>query len=149
MEEKANTHILKNIEETKGFALEMGRGNKEGGVICLFGDLGSGKTSFCKYFAEGLGLDSFSIKSPTYTYFREYDLDNGKRLIHMDLYRIQELDELMEQELEEIFANSNNIVLIEWADRLEHILPSERIDLSFEYLDENTRQITTNDRRSN
>ncbi len=147
MEEKANLHYLRSLEATKSLAHKVAKDMMQGGILCLYGDLGSGKTTFSKFLAEEFGLDSFKIKSPTYTYFREYKLSTDQKFYHIDLYRINDLDELMEQEMEEIFANTNNIIVIEWADRLGHILPDKRIDMKIEYIDGTTRKAKLNDRR--
>lgn len=107
-------------------------------MICLYGDLGSGKTLFVQGLAEALGIDKYSIKSPTYVYIR-----NQKHFYHIDLYRLEEIDELLRLEIEELLKNPQNIIIIEWADRLKKYLPNKRTDIYFKYLDDNSREITT------
>jgi tRNA threonylcarbamoyladenosine biosynthesis protein TsaE len=136
--------ITKNEKETKEFAKKIAEKVRKGGVVCLFGDLGTGKTTFTKGFAQALGIDTFSIKSPTYTYIRDYKLGKNN-LYHIDLYRLETIDELLLQEMEEFLINKNNIMIIEWADRLKDHLPKDRIDICLEYLDENSRKITVFD----
>lgn len=132
--------ISKNSQETQQIAAELAKKVKNGGIICLFGDLGSGKTTFTQGVAETLKIDKFSIKSPTYTYVRHYPLKNHD-LYHIDLYRLDEIDELLLQELKELMENQNNILIIEWADKLEKYLPTPRIDVFLKYMSENEREI--------
>lgn len=133
--------ISKNEEETRKIAKETAEGLKDGGILCLFGDLGSGKTVFAKGFAEKFGINAFTVKSPTYTYIRNYPLKNG-HLYHIDLYRLETVDELLLHEIEELMRNDKNILIIEWADKLKNHLPENRIDVYLEYLDSDSRKIT-------
>lgn len=110
-------------------------------VICLFGDLGSGKTVFVKGLAKALGIDNYSVKSPTYTFIREYIHSKGK-IYHVDLYRLEEPDEILFTQIEEAAAQKNAIVVIEWAQNLGKNLPENRKDICFEYIDKETRKIT-------
>ncbi len=123
--------------ETTKIAAEVAKNVEAGGIICLYGELGSGKTVFTKGIAESLGLHDFKVKSPTYTYVRVY-----KNFYHIDLYRLEEIDELLLHELEELWENPNNILVIEWADRLAEHLPPERIDVHIKYQNENMRTIS-------
>lgn len=128
--------ITINTGETFKLAGELADKIRSGGLICLYGDLGSGKTTFTKGLAHALGIDSFSIKSPTYTYIRKHN-----NIYHIDLYRLEKIDELIWNEITEIMEDTGNIVIIEWADRLQEKLPSKRIDVHMKYLDENSRGI--------
>ena len=103
-------------------------------VICLEGDLGSGKTIFAKGFAQALGIDE-SITSPTFNIIKEYH--NGEMpLYHMDVYRLDgKVDDLGLEE----FYNKNGVVIIEWADTIRSYLPEERLDIKFKIIDEDTR----------
>ena len=98
-------------------------------VIALIGELGSGKTSFSKSFAKGLGVKE-SLKSPTFNYVLEY-LSGRAPLYHFDVYRIEEAEEIYEIGYEE-YVNSG-ISLIEWADKIESELPKEYIRIDFQY----------------
>ena len=133
--------LSKGEEETYNIAKQTAEKIKNGGLLCLFGDLGTGKTVFTKGIAEALGINSFTVKSPTYTYIREYEKSPHK-IYHIDLYRLDSIDELLLHEINEILNNKNNIVIIEWADKMLHFLPKERIDIHFKYIDENTRELT-------
>ena len=102
-------------------------------VICLNGDLGSGKTVFTKGFAHGLGIDE--ITSPTFTIIKEYQ--NGELpLYHMDVYRLEDTSE--EIGIEEYF-DKGGVTIIEWSDMIKDILPEERLDIKFKITGENTR----------
>jgi tRNA threonylcarbamoyladenosine biosynthesis protein TsaE len=103
-------------------------------VICLEGDLGSGKTVFTKGIAQALGIEEI-ITSPTFNIIKEYP--NGEMpLFHMDLYRLTGSPE--ELGLNEYF-NKGGIVVIEWADMIRDYLPEERLDIKIVVIGEETR----------
>ncbi len=103
-------------------------------VICLNGELGTGKTVFVKGFAGALGIKE-PITSPTFNIVKEYP--NGELpLYHMDVYRLE--DNKDNVGLTDYF-NKGGITIIEWADMIENELPSERLDIEFKFIDENTR----------
>ncbi|MEK7678806.1 MAG: tRNA (adenosine(37)-N6)-threonylcarbamoyltransferase complex ATPase subunit type 1 TsaE [Deltaproteobacteria bacterium] len=112
------------------------------GVFCLYGDLGAGKTVFCKGLAEAIGIPIKKIKSPTYVLIRPYVITK-KKFYHCDFYRIQEPDDILASELEEIFSQKNAVIAIEWPERIEKLLPKKRINIYFEYKDAKTRIICT------
>lgn len=102
-------------------------------VICLNGELGSGKTIFTKGIANALGIAE-TITSPTFTIIKEY---NGELpLYHMDVYRLDGNTEGIG--IEEYFTKGG-VVIIEWADTIKDILPNERLDIKFKIVDENKR----------
>ena len=103
-------------------------------VICLVGELGSGKTLFVKGFAQALGLDE-NITSPTFSIVKEY-LNGEMPLYHMDVYRIEEAASNMG--LEEYFQKEG-VSIIEWADMISDIFPEERLEIEFKVVNENTR----------
>ncbi len=132
--------ITNNEEETHSFAQVIAEKVDDGGVICLFGDLGTGKTTLTKGIAKCFGIKEMTIKSPTYTYIRKHEAQD-RNIYHIDLYRLNQIDELLLQEIEELFENPKNIVIIEWADRMEQFLPENRINIHLEYIDEKRRSI--------
>ena len=103
-------------------------------VICLIGDLGSGKTIFTKGFAEALGIEE-NITSPTFNIIKEYNTEE-MNLYHMDLYRFE--GDVRNLGLEEYFEKGG-VVIIEWADMIEDYLPEERLEIKFKVIDEDTR----------
>jgi len=131
MEYKITTHNeLETIEIAQNFESEK----FENMIICLDGELGSGKTVFTKGIAHGLGIDE-PITSPTYTIIKEYP--NGELpLYHMDVYR---LDGNADGVGVEEYYNKGGIVVIEWANTIKHILPEERLEVKFKVVDENKR----------
>lgn len=106
-------------------------------VICLIGELGSGKTVFVKGFAQALGINE-TITSPTFTIVKEYE-SGELPLYHMDVYRIEDNKDNIG--LTDYF-NKGGITIIEWADMIESELPEERLDIRFRVVDENTRVLT-------
>lgn len=105
-------------------------------VICLIGDLGSGKTVFAKAFAKALGIND-NITSPTFNIIKEYD-GGEMKMFHMDVYRLSDIKQ--DLGIEEYFAK-RGVCIIEWADLIEDILPKNRLDIKFKMVDENTRQL--------
>lgn len=103
-------------------------------VICLDGELGSGKTVFVKGFASALGITD-NITSPTFNLIKEYDTGELP-LYHMDMYRLEE--DASSIGVEEYFIKGG-VTIIEWADLIEESLPNERLDIKFKIVDENTR----------
>ena len=107
-------------------------------VICLEGDLGSGKTLFAKAFAKSMGIID-NITSPTFNIIKEYTGENDSKLFHMDVYRLNEVKE--DLGIEEYFKKKG-VTIIEWADIIEDILPKKRLDIKIKILDENKRVFT-------
>ena len=104
-------------------------------VICLDGELGSGKTVFTKAFANAMAIRDI-VTSPTYTIIKEYD--GELPLYHMDVYRLDgKVDDIG---IEEYF-NKDGVVIIEWASMIKDILPAERLDIKIKVVDENKRVI--------
>lgn len=103
-------------------------------VICLEGDLGSGKTLFTKGFASALGIDE-TITSPSYTIIKEY-LTGELPLYHMDVYRLNDVSEDIGIE---DYYNKGGVTIIEWADMIEERLPKERLVIKFKVIDEDIR----------
>ncbi|MGN1379227.1 MAG: tRNA (adenosine(37)-N6)-threonylcarbamoyltransferase complex ATPase subunit type 1 TsaE [Bacilli bacterium] len=103
-------------------------------VICLDGELGSGKTIFVKGFAHALGIDE-NITSPTFNIIKEYN-SGELPLYHMDVYRIDDNNNGLG--IEDYF-NKGGICIIEWADIIKDYLPEERLQINFRVVSENTR----------
>ena len=97
-----------------------------GMVICLDGELGSGKTVFVKGFAKSLGITE-NITSPTFNIVKEYE--NGEMpLNHMDVYRLEESDETIAFN---DYFNSDSVTIIEWSELIKNQLPDERLEIKF------------------
>jgi len=104
-------------------------------VICLEGDLGSGKTLFTKAFAKANGITD-NITSPTFTIIKEYE-GGELNLYHMDVYRLSEVKQ--DLGIEDYFTKKG-VCIIEWSDLIEDILPKNRLDIRIKIIDEDTRQ---------
>lgn len=135
--------LLNNLQETENLADEIAEKIKNGGLILLSGNLGSGKTTFTQLLAKKLGLNDFSIKSPTYTYIREHQLPERK-FYHLDLYRINDQD-LINQEVRELIENTGDIIVIEWSEKLDFTISRPKIEILLEYIDPTTRKATINE----
>ena len=101
-------------------------------VICLYGELGSGKTVFAKAFAHAMGIDG--VTSSTFNIIKEYV--GELPLYHMDVYRV---DNNVENLGIEEYFEKGGVTIIEWADLIKDYLPEERLDIKFKVIDENTR----------
>jgi tRNA threonylcarbamoyladenosine biosynthesis protein TsaE len=123
--------------ETKKIGRKLGKKLKRGDVICLYGELGSGKTTFVKGIASALGIDERDITSASFTIIAEYDSDIP--FYHIDLYRIG-TDEVSGLGLHE-YLGSEGISVIEWAERAEKEIPESSIKINLHYTDENSREI--------
>lgn len=120
--EKETIAIAQNIESEKFPNM----------VICLNGDLGSGKTVFSKGFAQAMGIND--VTSPTFTIIKEYI--GELPLYHMDVYRLEDSNENIG--IEEYF-DKGGVTIIEWADIIKDILPEKRLDITFKITGENKR----------
>jgi len=148
------------LEELKDFVenfLQQLPSRDSATVIGLYGNLGAGKTTLVKELAKQLGV-SEDVTSPTFTLMKTYELDPGslgsvnelkvrddvpsfKKLIHIDLYRIENAEEIKIINLEELFEEKDSIILIEWIDRIENELKDDFMKIKIEYKDENSREI--------
>lgn len=131
--------ITKNPEETQSFA-EMFAKTLPGGIVALYGDLGSGKTTFVQGLARRLGIKK-RIISPTFVIVRTYKI-GFNNFYHIDLYRIESEKDIEGLGIGEIMNDPKSVVVIEWAEKMKDLLPKKRIDIYFEYVDENRRKIT-------
>lgn len=108
-------------EETKKIAGFVASKQESGGVVCLTGDLGGGKTVFAKGFANGLGITDL-ITSPTFTIMNAYEQANGLSFYHFDVYRLRSPEEMEDTGYEEYFYGSG-VCLVEWAERIRDLIP--------------------------
>jgi len=117
--------------------------SKNARVLALVGDLGSGKTAFTGGFIKSFGIKTH-IPSPTFVIFRRYPINNPKfkNIYHFDLYRIQKPKEIIDLDFKKIIKNPENIVLIEWPEKILKFLPKNTIIVNFEHRkNANQRQI--------
>jgi tRNA threonylcarbamoyladenosine biosynthesis protein TsaE len=132
--------------ETIQTGRKLGALLKEGDVVGLVGELGSGKTWLTKGIALGLGVRADTvITSPSFALVNEYE--GRVTLFHMDVYRLESLSELLSAGLEEYFY-SQGVVVLEWADRWPEILTEQTLTVELRIINEHQRQITLSGRHS-
>lgn len=104
-------------------------------VLCLYGDLGGGKTTFMQGFAKGLGVKQ-KILSPTFVIMKKFG-----NFYHIDAYRLKDYKDATELGLKELFKNSENIIAIEWPEKIKKILPKSAIKIKFKFISNRERII--------
>lgn len=152
-------------------ALEARTGKEYGAIVIgLFGELGSGKTTFTKYFAKQFGIKPKEINSPTFILQKRFDISQVdepaktdqeaeknsqkksdspkktprhpfKNFYHLDVYRIEDQKEIESLGWREITADPQNIIIVEWADKIADLLPDDTIKMFFESVGEESRKI--------
>lgn len=137
--------ITNSSQETRKLGEDFAKFLEGGDVVCLYGDLGFGKTTFVQGLAKGIGIKN-RIISPTFVIARNYKMikDKGLRIndfYHIDLYRTENGRDIEGLGIKEIINNENNIVVIEWAEKLGNFLPKKRIDIKFFYEKNDTRKV--------
>ena len=130
--------ISHSAEETIAFGRQLAGSLRAGDVLALTGDLGAGKTCLVKGLATGLGI-THAVTSPTFTLIHEY---RGGRLplAHIDLYRLATAGEAVNIGIED-YLGGTGVTVIEWAERIESLLPAQTKRIRLTALDETTRQI--------
>ena len=130
--------ITSNPEQTWRMGELLGALLGPGDIVCLYGDLGAGKTSLSYGIALGLEVKEQYITSPTFTFVNEYE--GRVPFYHIDLYRLKDPEELENIGFEE-YLDSDGVTVIEWAERAEDELPEERLSVYLNYVNENSREI--------
>jgi tRNA threonylcarbamoyladenosine biosynthesis protein TsaE len=126
-------------EQTRRIGMRLGGALQAGDVICLQGDLGAGKTTFVQGVALGWGsLDAAS--SPTFILVNVYRRGDEARLFHMDAYRLDSTPEAEELDLDSML--NEGPLLIEWPERIDGLVPGERLWIKLEHVDEEEREMT-------
>lgn len=132
--------ISHSAAQTRRLGERLGRLLQAGDVICLEGDLGTGKTCLTKGIGCGLGVTS-AITSPTFIIVNEYSLPGeAHKLYHIDLYRVRTAAEARALGLEDYFYG-DGVCVIEWAERILEILPDERLWITLYHLDDTKREL--------
>ena len=130
--------VTKSFLETEDLGLDFARQIKSGDVILLYGDLGSGKTTFIRGFMKGIGFYD-SVTSPTFSLINEYEA--SKKVIHIDCYREQNLQRWINLGIEDYF-NGDNIVFVEWPEILTDILPNDVVKIKIKHIQDDIREFT-------
>lgn len=134
-----STLISNSEEETAQHAQDFAHQLRPGDVVCLYGDLGLGKSVFARALIRHLaGNPALEVPSPTFTLVQTYDTDKGP-LWHFDLYRLKDPDEVYELGWEDALAEAINIV--EWPERLGYLLPAHRINIHLTLRADGSRQL--------
>ena len=136
--------IVSNEKETRDIANKISGSIKGTNlVLCLNGDLGSGKTTFTRYLIRSLQSNRLAneIPSPTFTLLQIYDYQLGQ-IYHYDFYRLDKIEELFELNFSE--SLSDNICIIEWSNKFKKALPANRVEIDFEIISNNSRKLKFN-----
>ncbi len=139
--------ISKSLEETQAVAKDFLEkiteiSHNKALMAGLYGDLGSGKTTFTQDVAKILGINDF-VTSPTYVIEKVYNIKykSFEKFIHIDLYRIESAKELLHLNWKEITDNPKNLIFIEWPEKISEIMPQDSIKINFEFISEDKRKI--------
>lgn len=138
-------------QESMEFAASVARNFKGGEVLALHGDLGSGKTTFTKGLAEALKVEE-TITSPTFVILKSYpgkigdpSISSGQvkniELVHIDAYRADTIEDIKSVGIEDFLNRDDVVMVVEWAEKIQEILPKNTININFKFIDENTREI--------
>lgn len=140
--------VTKSAEETQRLGAKFGRPLLEKGrsglskIVCLWGELGSGKTTFTQGLAKGLRITN-RLLSPTFIIVRRYEIPKTSNVLyHMDLYRMQGNADIEGLGFTDMLTDPNALVVIEWPERLGNLLPDKRIDIRFGVLSNGDHEIT-------
>jgi tRNA threonylcarbamoyladenosine biosynthesis protein TsaE len=136
----------RSAEQTRRVGMRIGAMLRQGDLVCLQGDLGAGKTTLVQGLAQGWGSTD-AVSSPTFVLVNVYRKPEGALLFHLDTYRIDSTPEAEELDLDTMLAQGP--LVIEWAERVQAILPGENFWIKLEYMDEEQRfmLLTANGKR--
>jgi tRNA threonylcarbamoyladenosine biosynthesis protein TsaE len=133
-------HSSNSVEETEKIAAELARTLRGGECIALYGDLGAGKTQFVRGLVNALSGKPRQVSSPTFVLLNVYD---GGRLkvFHLDAYRVHGAEDFEAIGFGELLEQENAVVVVEWAQRVEKLLPEARINVRIKSTGEDSREI--------
>jgi tRNA threonylcarbamoyladenosine biosynthesis protein TsaE len=127
-----------NPEQTRQLGMRLGGALQTGDVICLQGELGAGKTTFVQGIAQGWGSVD-SVSSPTFILVNVYRRAEESQLFHMDAYRLDSTSEAEQLDLDSMLAEG--ALLIEWPERMNGLVPNERLWVEFTHAGEEEREM--------
>lgn len=143
------TQELHSAEEMQQFGFDFASKLNGGDIVLLHGDLGAGKTTLTKGIAKYFGIDE--VVSPTFTLMQEYELKDSclpagtarfkiERLLHVDTYRLENEDQLVEIGIEDYLGEKNTICIIEWPEKIKTLLENKKvIDVFIEHSEQGRR----------
>ena len=134
---KKINYLTNSYEDTMKLGIDFSKNLKNKDIVGLIGDLAAGKTTFVKGVLKGLGYE-YTVSSPTFTLINNYEAKI--EVMHVDFYREPNIQRWIELGFKELIY-SNGIVLIEWADLIPELIPSEAIMIKFEHINQNERKI--------
>lgn len=135
-------YISRSAEETVALGYEFGLNLPANSIVCFFGDLAAGKTTFIRGLTAGvLKKDHVQISSPTFVYLNIYGDLNSRKIYHFDLYRLRDADEFLSMGFDEMLF-AGEICCVEWPERITSLLPSHCIHVTLSHEAENVRRIT-------
>ena len=135
------TLITHNETETETLGAALGQLLQPGDVLALVGDLGAGKTCLARGVARGLGIDE-PVTSPTFILVAQYAAAAGFPLYHADCYRLEQAaTEALDIGLDELLLD-DGVAIVEWAERIESLLPADHLRITLAVLDETRRELT-------
>lgn len=143
-------YLAKDVTDTKQIAFKVAqdllliRDHGESGIlVCLWGDVGAGKTTFVQGLAEQLGVEEV-VNSPTFLVMKKYLLTkswDGYNLFHFDCYRVNMLEDVLNLGWREILSDKRNIIFVEWPDKILNLLPAKKINIRLMITKDNFRKI--------
>jgi tRNA threonylcarbamoyladenosine biosynthesis protein TsaE len=140
MEKRQLMLETESVAQTQALGLRLASWLRSGDVLALAGELGAGKTAFTQGLARGMGI-TVAVTSPTFVLINRYMAPDGRVLQHVDCYRLADAPaEMWDIGLSDLFAG-DDVVVIEWADRIAGLLPDEHLQVDFTYLDETRRRL--------
>lgn len=140
----ARTLISRSEEETRAAGESLASSLRSGDTVLLSGDLGMGKTVFARGVAAGLGVDPDQVRSPSFTLVNRYP--GRVPVYHIDLYRVEKLEDMDELGLEEILGG-DGVAVVEWAERLGPYRPGRAVEVQVADRGGQVRAILIEDRR--
>ncbi len=130
-------YISKSEGETVAFGRDLAKRLRPGSFVALYGDLGAGKTQFVKGICEAFKVKEV-VNSPTFTIVNEYH--GTLPVYHIDLYRMKDIQEIFGIGFDE-YSEAGGVCLVEWAEKLDGIIPEKRFDVKMAVIDDTTREI--------
>lgn len=132
--------LSRSASDTKAIGKSLGAYLTGGNVVCFFGDLGAGKTTFIKGLAASIAkVPEDEVHSPTYTYLNIYS--GPTPVYHFDLYRLKSADDFMQMGFDEYFSTDEGICCVEWSERIEELLPDDVICVTIKNVSLEEREI--------
>lgn len=138
---KKGSYLSSSASETFALGRRLGEELPTPSVICLFGELGAGKTTFIKGLVQGAAqIDPSFVQSPTFTYLNIYE--GKKDVYHFDLYRLRDAEDFLRMGFDEYFE-ADGICCIEWSERIASLLPPHSLFLFFSHTEKEEERLIT------